>query len=234
MIESLLASLQALKSTPEFAVGLTLVAFQVALLFYRKSTIVLLQPVIVAVTMVITVLLLLDVPYSDYQVAAEPVAFLIGPATIALAVPLYSQLRRIRQLFGPILITLLCGGSLTVILSVLFCWLLGGSEMLQMSLAPRSVTMPIAILVSDSLGGSMSLTAAFVMITGVFGAALAPWLLKLARVTEPAARGLSYGINAHAIGTVRALEESEECGAFSALGMSLFGVSLALLLPLLL
>ncbi|QUN06411.1 LrgB family protein [Shewanella yunxiaonensis] len=234
MIDSLLASLQSLKATPEFAVGLTMVAFQIALWFYRKTKIAILQPVIVAVTIVITVLLILDVPYADYRVAAEPVAFLIGPATIALAVPLYSQLRRIRQLFGPILITLVCGGGLTVALSVLFCWLLGGSEVLQMSLAPRSVTMPIAILVSDSIGGNISLTAAFVMITGVFGAAMAPWLFKLFQVTEPAARGLSYGINAHAMGTVQALDEGEECGAFSALGMGLFGVLLAVVLPLLL
>ncbi|MOA17715.1 Holin-like protein CidB [compost metagenome] len=101
-----------------------------------------------------------------------------------------------------------------------------------MSLAPKSATMPIAMLVAEQWGGIASLTAVLVMLTGVVGTALGPLLLGWAGVASPAARGLSYGINAHAIGTVRALEEGDECGAFAALGMSLMGILIAVLLPL--
>lgn len=103
-----------------------------------------------------------------------------------------------------------------------------------MSLAPKSVTMPIAMPVAEQIGGVASLAAVMVMLTGVIGTALGPLLLRWAGVDHPAARGLSYGINAHAIGTAHALQEGEECGAFAALGMSLLGIGTALLLPLLL
>ncbi|MBU0948915.1 MAG: LrgB family protein, partial [Gammaproteobacteria bacterium] len=151
-----------------------------------------------------------------------------------LAVPLYRHIRRIQQLFWPILITLVSGGVLGVALTLAIAGALGADLSVLMSLSPKAATMPIAMLVAEQLGGLASLAAVFVMLTGVIATALGPLLLGWAGVDHPAARGLSYGINAHAIGTARALEEGDECGAFAALGMSLLGILIALFLPLVL
>lgn len=214
-----------------FAVVLTLIAFQLALMLYRRSGWLVLQPVMVGMLLVVATLTLVGVEYPRYREGAAPIAMLLGPATVALAVPLYRHLRRIRQLFWPIVITLVVGGLLCVALTLAIAWLLGAELSVLMSLAPKSATMPIAMLVAEELGGLASLAAVFVMLTGVIGTALGPLLLRWAGVEHPAARGLSYGINAHAIGTARALEEGDECGAFAALGMSLLGILIALLLP---
>lgn len=214
-----------------FAVVLTLIAFQLALMLYRRSGWLVLQPVMIGMLLVVATLMLVGVEYPRYREGAAPIAMLLGPATVALAVPLYRHLRRIRQLFWPIVITLVVGGLLCVALTLAIAWLLGAELSVLMSLAPKSATMPIAMLVAEELGGLASLAAVFVMLTGVIGTALGPLLLRWAGVEHPAARGLSYGINAHAIGTARALEEGDECGAFAALGMSLLGILIALLLP---
>jgi len=157
---------------------------------------------------------------------------LLGPATVALAVPLYHNLQRIRLLLWPVLLTVVLGGTLTVLLTLLIAHALGASSPVLASLSSKSVTMPIAMLVTEQLKGIVPLAAVAVMLTGVIGTALGPLLLGWAKVEHPAARGLSYGINAHAIGTARALEEGEECASFAALGMSLLGVLTAVVLPL--
>ncbi|MFG0418652.1 LrgB family protein [Pseudomonas sp. zjy_8] len=219
---------------PLFAIALTLAAFLIAAWLYRRSGWLVLQPVLVSVTLIVTTLLLCGVDYATYRAGAEPVAWLLGPATVALAVPLQHNIKRIRQLFWPIMITLFAGGVLSVSLTLAIGWALGADWSVVMSLAPKSVTMPIAMPVAEQIGGVASLAAVMVMLTGVIGTALGSLLLRWAGVDHPAARGLSYGINAHAIGTAHALQEGEECGAFAALGMSLLGIGTALLLPLLL
>jgi predicted murein hydrolase (TIGR00659 family) len=226
--------MNALAAHPLFAIGLTLAAFLIAAWLYRRSGWLLLQPVLVSVTLIVATLLLCGVDYATYRAGAEPIAWLLGPATLALAVPLQHNIKRIRQLFWPIMLTLLAGGVLSVTLTLAIAWALGADWVVLMSLAPKSVTMPIAMPVAEQIGGIASLAAVLVMLTGVIGTALGPWLLRWARVEHPAARGLSYGINAHAIGTAHALQEGEECGAFAALAMSLLGIATALLLPLLL
>nr|WP_269137653.1 LrgB family protein [Pseudomonas sp. MMS21 TM103] len=223
---------RALVSHPLFALGLTLVAFQLALWLYRRSGWLLLQPVMVAMLLVVAGLFASGLDYTTYRQGAAPIALLLGPATVALAVPLYHNLKRIRLLVLPILLTVLIGGALTVLLTVLIAHGLGARVPVLMTLSTKSVTMPIAMLVTEQLDGIVPLAAVFVMLTGVIGTALGPLLLRWAGVDHPAARGLSYGINAHAIGTARALEEGEESGAFAALAMSLLGVLTAVLLPL--
>ncbi|MCP9338054.1 LrgB family protein [Stutzerimonas xanthomarina] len=217
---------------PLFSVGLTLIAFQLALTLYRRSGWLVLQPVMVGMLLVVGTLYLCGIDYVSYRADASMIAVLVGPATVALAVPLYRHIRRIQQLFWPILITLVSGGVLGVALTLAIAGALGADLPVLMSLSPKAATMPIAMLVAEQLGGLASLAAVFVMLTGVIGTALGPLLLGWAGVDHPAARGLSYGINAHAIGTARALEEGDECGAFAALGMSLLGILIALFLPL--
>ncbi|MNN49820.1 Inner membrane protein YohK [compost metagenome] len=158
---------------------------------------------------------------------------LLGPATVALAVPLQQNLPRIRQLFWPVTIALLVGGTITVGLTLGFAALLGANQEMLMTLAPKSVTSPIAIALAEEMGGIPALTAVFVMITGVLGAVMGPFLLDRTGVTSPAARGLTLGLSAHAIGTAQALQENHEAGGFAALAMSLAGAATAILLPML-
>ncbi|MGE4407796.1 LrgB family protein, partial [Pseudomonas sp.] len=151
---------------PLFSVALTLIAFQLALALYRRSGWLVLQPVMVGMLLVVTTLTLVGMDYARYREGASLIAMLLGPATVALAVPLYRHLRRIQQLFWPILVTLLVGGVLCVALTLLIAWVLGAQLPVLMSLAPKSATMPIAMLVAEQLGGMASLAAVFVMLTG--------------------------------------------------------------------
>ena len=146
--------------------------------------------------------------------------------------PLYLNLRRIRQLFWPIFTTLVIGGVFATALVVGLAWWFGAEHMMLMTLAPKSVTSPIAMLVAEQIGGVAALAAVFVLITGVIGAICGPGLLRLLGVHSPEARGMALGMTAHAVGTSVALQESEECGAFAALAMSLMGVATAVFLPL--
>ena len=214
------------------SVAITLAVFQLAYAAYEKTRWVFLQPVLVSMTLIVGILLLCGIDYDEYRISAQWLTLLLGPATVALAVPLYLNLRRIRELFGPIVITLLVAGVFATALGMALAWAFGADDMILMTLAPKSVTSPIAMLVAEQIGGVVALAAVFVMITGVLGAIFGPELLRRFGVQHPAARGIALGLTAHAVGTAQALQESDECGAFAALAMSLMGVMTAVLLPL--
>jgi len=226
------AAWEALIHHPLFGVAITLAVFQLAYAAYEKTRWVFLQPVLVSMTLIVGILLLCGIDYDEYRISAQWLTLLLGPATVALAVPLYLNLRRIRELFGPIVITLLVAGVFATALGMALAWAFGADDMILMTLAPKSVTSPIAMLVAEQIGGVVALAAVFVMITGVLGAILGPELLRRFGVQHPAARGIALGLTAHAVGTAQALQESDECGAFAALAMSLMGVMTAVLLPL--
>ncbi len=217
---------------PLFGIGITLGAYQLVLAAYEKTRWIFLQPVLMSMLVVISVLLLCGLTYSEYRKSTEILNILLGPATVALAVPLYLNLRRIRQLFWPTFTTLVIGGVVATGACLLLGWWFGAEHMILMTLAPKSVTSPIAMLVAEQIGGVAPLAAVFVLITGVIGAIFGPALLSRCGVHSPEARGMALGLTAHAVGTSVALQESEECGAFAALAMSLMGVATAVFLPL--
>ncbi len=223
---------QAIAHHPLFGVGLTLAAYQLSISLYEKTRLMFLQPVLVSMALVIAVLVPLGIGYEEYRQSTTLLTLLLGPATVALAVPLFLNLKRIRQLFWPTLITLSIGGLVATVMGVGLAWAFGAEHMMLMTMAPKSVTSPIAMLVAEQIGGVAALAAVFVLITGVIGATLGPELLCRVGVRHPAAQGMALGITAHAVGTARALQEGEECGAFAALAMSLMGVATAVLLPL--
>lgn len=217
---------------PLFGIGITLGAYQLAVAAYEKTRWLFLQPVLVSMLILIAILLLCGLDYSEYRKSTEILGILLGPATVALAVPLYLNLRRIRQLLWPTLTTLVLGGVFATGVCLALGFWFGAEPMMLMTMAPKSVTSPIAMLVAEQMGGVAALAAVFVLITGVLGAILGPLLLAWARVDNPAARGMALGLTAHAVGTSLALQEGEETGAFAALAMSLMGVATALFLPL--
>ncbi|NMG44297.1 LrgB family protein [Aromatoleum toluvorans] len=224
-----------LATTPLLGLTLTLLAYQGAFWVYRRANHhPLLNPVMVAVTVLVLVLTLTGTPYQTYFDGAQFVHFLLGPATVALAIPLYAQWERLKGMLLPLLVSL-AAGSLTAALSAVgIAALLGASRESVMSMAPKSVTMPIAMGVAERLGGLPSLTAVLVMSTGILGAVCARYIYRILHVDDYAVRGFAVGLASHGIGTARAFQVNEQAGAFAALAMGLNGLLTALMLPWLL
>jgi predicted murein hydrolase (TIGR00659 family) len=185
-------------------------------------------------TGVISIVALLKVSSTDYQTyfkGAQFIHFLLGPAIVALAIPLHRQLNVIRKAFSPI-ITSLTVGSLTAIVSAVgIAWLLGGERVILLSLSPKSVTTPIAMGISEQIGGLPSLTAMAVVMTGITGATIGDMVLNRLKITDEMSRGIAMGVASHGIGTAHVLQASHVSGAFAAMAMALNGLLTALILP---
>ena len=224
-----------LAATPLLGLTITLLAYLGAYRIYERSGFTpLLNPVALAIIALVAALSATGTAYQTYFDGAQFVHFLLGPATVALAVPLYAQLRRMRQLLVP-LAGALAAGSVTAIASAIgIAWLLGVSESSLLSLAPKSVTAPIAMGIAEKIGGVPSLTAVLVVATGVSGAVMAKYVLDALGIRDHGVRGFAVGIASHGIGTARAFQVSEQAGAFAGLGMGLNGVLTAILMPLML
>lgn len=221
-----------LSATPLFWLTMTLVAYQMAHWVYRRcGAHPMANPVLIAVILLLGLLNLTNTPYDTYFSGAQFVHFLLGPATVALAIPLYGQFQRLLGLAGPLLIALV-GGSLTAMLSAVFIgdWL-GGSLPTLLSLAPKSVTTPIAMGIAERIGGHPSLAAVMVIATGILGAITAQTLFRWLNIKDEAVGGFALGVAAHGIGTARAFQVSNTMGAFAALGMGLNGLLTAVALP---
>jgi len=224
-----------LSASPLLGLTLTLVAYQAAYWIYQRAHFnPLLNPVLLAILMLVAALTLTETPYATYFDGAQFVHFLLGPATVALAVPLYLQFDKLKKLALPLVVALLAGSLTAIVSAVGIAWLLGASEATLLSLAPKSVTTPIAMGIAEKLGGIPSLAAVLVMLTGVSGAVMAKYLLNGLRITDHGVRGFAVGIAAHGIGTARAFQVSEQAGAFAGLGMGMNGLMTAILAPLLL
>lgn len=223
-----------LATSPLLGLTITLLAYQTAYwLFKRSGMHPLANPVLIAVTILVGLLTLTGTSYQTYFDGAQFVHFLLGPATVALAIPLYMQFKRVRAMLLPVLAGLIAG-SLTAIFSAIYIaqWL-GASLPTQLSLAPKSVTTPIAMGIAERIGGIPSLTAVLVIATGILGAVGARYVFNAIRIHDPAIRGFAIGVASHGIGTARAFQVSEQTGAFAALAMGLNGALTALLLPML-
>lgn len=222
-----------LSASPLLHLTLTLIAYQIGLYLYRRGKLSpLLNPVLLSIIMLVTVLTLTGTTYQTYFDGAQFVHFLLGPATVALAIPLYKQVARIKQSATAILVSLVSGSITAAISAVVIGWLLGASHNTLISLAPKSVTAPVAMGITEQLGGLPSLTAVLVISTGILGAILGPFVLNLLKIRDMGARGLAMGTASHGIGTARALQVNQEAGAFAGLAMGLNALATAILLPL--
>ncbi len=223
-----------LRTGPLLWLTATLAAYVVAQWLYERAGLnPLLNPVAIAVVLLAALLTLTGTDYQTYFEGAQFVHFLLGPATIALAVPLYSHFGKVRAVIVPMLVALLCGAVTAVGTAVGVAALLGASFETLASLAPKSVTTPIAMGISERIGGLPSLTAVLVILTGILGAMLATPVLNLLGITDWKARGFAAGVAAHGIGTARAFHVSEVAGTFAGIAMGLNGLVTAFLVPLL-
>jgi predicted murein hydrolase (TIGR00659 family) len=216
------------------SVAATLVVFALARALYRKTRFFLLHPVLLSVAALIAALSLARVPYETYMQGGRLISFFLAPAVVALGLPLYRQLEHLGRASLPILASTAAGSVVGVLSAVLPAGLLGASPALLATLAPKSITTPIAIGVSEVLGGLPPLTAAVVIATGILGAVLGPPFLRAIGVRSPTAFGLAMGAASHGIGTARAMEEGQLAGAASGLALGLNGALTALAAPWLL
>lgn len=221
--------------SPLLGIALTLGAYHVSRELWRRTNgHSLVNPVLVAMAIVAAVLVGLQISYDDYFLGAQYISFLLGPATVALAVPLHRQSANIRSTARPIVAAVLTGSVTAVVVALVVTIALGGDRSLALSMAPKSVTTPVAIALAQLTGGVPALAAVFTILTGVLGAVAAPAVLTLLRIRDRRIRGLAIGMSSHGIGTSRAFHEDPVTGAFSALAMALNAVATAVILPLIL
>ncbi|PJF09554.1 LrgB family protein [Pseudorhodobacter sp. MZDSW-24AT] len=192
----------------------------------------LVNPVLVAVAALAVLLHVTATPYATYFEGAQFVHFLLGPATVALALPLYDSLPRLRRALWPALAALVAGSFTAALSALAIAKALGVDGPVLASLAPKSATAPVAIGIAERMGGSPTLTAVLVILTGITGAVVATPLLNALRLRDWRARGFAVGLTSHGIGTARALQVHPTAGAFAALGMALNALATALIAPL--
>lgn len=235
MLEHLSTVWRQLSTSPLWWLVATLFAYQMGVWWNRRwRAHPLANPVLFATVLLSAVLLVTDTPYRVYMDGAGLIHFLLGPATVALALPLYANWHRLKQMAVPLLITLGLGSVFAVISAWGLGAALGSSAVSRISLAIKSITTPIAMAVTERLGGEPSLTAALVIVTGIVGGLAAESVYRQLRIHDHAVRGFALGLAAHGLGTVRAFQFSEQAGAFAALGMGLNGLLTSFLLPWLL
>ena len=227
------ALIEYITSTPLTWLLLTLGAFKFGIVVYEKSNKqVLLQPIIVSYLIIMSVILFTGTTYEEYFKGVEIIHFFLGPATVALALPLYNNLKYIKSLFIPIMITLVVAGVFSILIAVGLLYVLGAELPTILSMTTKSITAPIAIITSEQIGAIPSLAVGFVIITGIIGALLGTTLFKMLKIKHDTSKGFALGLISHGIGTARAIEISEKAAAFSALAMGLGGILTAIFLPL--
>lgn len=218
-------------NTPLFQVSLTLVVFIISKKLQNKYKSPLLNPILITVLVMVGFLWLSDISYNDYQKNTTVISFWLAPSVIALGYALYNFIEEIKSDIKRILLAMFLG-SLTGIVSVVgIAYLFGASKLTLISLAPKSVTTPIAIEVSKQMGGVPSLTVAFVIVVGIFGAVFGHTFLKIIGVNNAKAVGLSLGASAHALGTASISAKGPDYSAFGGLGMALNGIITAVIAP---
>jgi predicted murein hydrolase (TIGR00659 family) len=223
-----------LSGSPLFALILTLTAYQIGSFLYQKTDkYPLANPVAIAVILVAVVLYLVDMPYQKYFEGAQFVHFLLGTATVSLAVPIYRGIAVLKTRLIPLMIALLCGGIVSIVSAVSIATLMGADSAIIGAFYPKSVTAPIAMGVAERLGVSPTLTAVFAVVTGILGAMLGSGILNLLGMKAWWQRGFAMGVAAHGIGTSRAFAVHPEAGTYASLAMGLHGIAGALLIPFL-
>lgn len=217
--------------SPTFVVAFTFLVYYLAQKLQQKTKMIILNPILVSIIIIILFLTVFNIEYRAYQEGSKLIDFFLKPAVVALGVPLYQQLEKIKKQTFQIIVSQLAGCVAGIVSVVLIAKLMGASKVVILSLAPKSVTTPIAMEVSRVVGGIPPLTASVVVVVGIFGSIFGYAIMKFARVKNPVSQGLSMGTAAHAIGTSKSMQISPAFGAFSSLGLILNGIFTAILAP---
>lgn len=214
-----------------FSVFLTVSVYILTLVISRKIQSPFASPVFLSTIIIIFILLISNITYNDYVPAKDVMTFLLGPATVALAVPIYNHRILILKYILPAIMGMLIGTVTTISVAFLLAKALHFSKIMLLSVSIKSVTVPVAAEIGNMIGGNPSLIVAFVIITGMFGAMFGPKLLNLLKVQHPFARGLSIGTISHGIGTAEAIKEGEMQGAVAGASMGIAAIITSLIIP---
>ncbi|QJR81709.1 LrgB family protein [Alteromonas pelagimontana] len=215
-------------------ISVTLAAYVFAVIVARMSRDnPILHPLVITAGLVAIVLALTSTPLAEYLLSTRSIHWLLGPATVALALPMYAQWQRIRQNGWRLTVAVMIGGVVSPVIAWSLLYSFDAPLAIQMSMLTKSITTPLAMETSEIIGGVPAMAAVFVITSGIVGAITAPWAYRILAVNCPQAQGIALGAVCHAIGTAKALQISEEAGALATLGLCLNGIMTALVLPVL-
>lgn len=207
-----------------FGIFISILGFEIGMFIFKKTKIVIFNPLLIGIIFVIGVLIFGHISYSTYDEGAKFINDMLGPATVVLAVPLYKQIKILKEYLWPVVLGLLFGCLVSMSFVSTLCYLFGFNAKLIASLLPKSVTTPISFAISNNLGGITSITVVCVIITGITGSIVGPTIFKLFKIKHPVAMGIAFGTASHSIGTTRAFEMGEVQGAMSSLSIGLAGL----------
>lgn len=219
-------------NTPLFGLILTISAFHIGLFVFKKTKFPIFNPLLIGIVIAMGVMSFFNIPLDYFRRGGDYMTFLLAPATISLALPLYKQLDKLKQNFLPIIIGSLVGAATAIVSTILLGKFLGIDKLLLVSFMPKSITTPIGIELSKLLGGVPAITIFAIIVTGIVGNVLAPAVCKCFKIKHPVAKGIGIGISSHAVGTSKALEMGEVEGAMSALSIVVSGIITFLIAPL--
>ncbi len=209
---------------PLFSLVLILASYIFAGFLQKKTKLSILNPLLVSVLIIIGVLLIFDIPLSAFNEGGDIVTMFLAPVTALLALSIYRQRELVKKNFVAILVGTVVGAIVSIGSIIVLANILGLDDRLTSSLVPKSVTTPIALAVSETLGGIPGITVCALILSGLFGNMLAPVLIKLLRLNDPVAAGIAIGSSSHALGTVTALELGEDIGAISSIAIPFSGI----------
>ncbi|WP_373211976.1 LrgB family protein [Ruminococcus sp. 5_1_39BFAA] len=213
-----------LESSLFFGAAVSLIAYEIGLLLKKKFKLAVFNPLLIAILCVMGILTVLDVDYETYNEGAKYISYLLTPATVCLAIPLYRQMHLLKKNIKAVIAGILSGVLASMVSVLVFAKLFGLSHEEYVTLLPKSITTAIGMGVSEELGGIVTITVAVIIITGVLGNMIAEAVYKVAKIEEPIAKGLALGTSAHAIGTAKAMEIGEVEGAMSSLAIAVAGL----------
>lgn len=219
--------------SPMFGILVSMIAFEVALWLFRKTKLTILNPLLMTIVFVIVFLLVTQIDIEAYAVGGDIINMFLGPATVALAIPLYKQIESLKRYKKAILIGILIGSMCGMVATLLCAMLFQFQPEIIASLLPKSITTPIGIEVSKALGGIPSITVLNILITGILGAVMAEFTLSFFHIKHPLAKGIAIGTSAHALGTTKAFSIGEVEGAMSSLAIGVAGIITVFIAPLL-
>ncbi|MEG0301071.1 LrgB family protein [Cetobacterium sp.] len=219
--------------SPLVSILISLVAYQIGVYIYKKTKITLLNPLLLGIIFVISILFTFNIPLNEYNKGAEIITFFLAPATVVLAVPLYNQIETLKKNIVPILFGITIG-SASAILSVIFLSKLVNLEKeVLISILPKSITTAIGIEITKALNADTALTIVAIVSTGIVGAAIGPTICRWSKINNSIAKGVAIGTASHAVGTSKAIEIGEVEGAMSGLAIGIAGIITVFLIPIL-
>ncbi|MDD7794132.1 LrgB family protein [Clostridium sp. 'White wine YQ'] len=224
--------MSSLLDSPIFGILLSLFAFEIGMILYNRTKFPLFNPLLIAIVLIIGFLGVFKINYQEFNIGGQFINMFLGPATVVLAVPLYKQLKLLQKHALPIILGVLIGSSVGIFSIIGLSYILGLNGLLTKSLLAKSVSTPIGMEITKSLNGVIPITVIAIIITGILGAIIGPWILKTFRIHNKIAVGISLGTSAHAVGTSKALELGETEGAMSSLSIGIAGLMTVALAPL--